>query len=41
MTRHTIAVALLLLSFGAAAHDIPADVRVNAFVRAQGKQLEL
>src|SRR5689334_2204469 len=29
------------LSFGAAAHDIPADIRINAFVKPAGNRLEL
>jgi hypothetical protein len=33
--------ALLLASFTAAAHDVPTDVRINAFVRPAGDRLEL
>lgn len=38
------AVALILacvLAFGAAAHDVPADVRINAFVKPAGQRLQL
>ena len=28
-------------AFGAAAHDIPTDVRINAFVKPAGHRLEL
>jgi HupE/UreJ protein len=33
--------ATLVLAFGAAAHEIPNDVRINAFVKPEGKTLEL
>ena len=38
---HADRIRLLGSAFGAAAHDIPADVKVNAFVKPTGKQLEL
>jgi hypothetical protein len=43
MMRHAIAAlfALLTLPVGAAAHDIPADVKVNAFVKPQGNVIAL
>ena len=33
--------ALAVLAFRAAAHEIPTDVRINAFLRPEGKTLEL
>jgi hypothetical protein len=41
VVRCTIIAFLALVALGAAAHEIPADVRVNAFVRPHGKELEL
>ena len=37
------AVAALLAAcvVGAAAHDVPADIRINAFVKPAGNRLEL
>src|SRR5438309_388837 len=37
----TAFVGLLALMLRAAAHDIPADVKVNAFVKPVGKHIEL
>src|SRR5215210_7905813 len=35
------AVAIAVLAFRAAAHDIPADARIHAFLKPEGKTLEL
>src|SRR5947208_2601653 len=43
-TLRCIALAFLIAwmaAFGAAAHDVPADVRINAFVRPLGDRLQL
>lgn len=40
--RAAVALILACLSaFGAAAHDVPADVRINAFVKPSGQRLQL
>src|SRR5215471_4873275 len=41
--RAVLALAALAaaLTLGAAAHDIPTDVRINAFVKPEGNRLEL
>jgi HupE / UreJ protein len=36
-----LAALAAVLAFGAAAHDIPADIRINAFVKPAGNRLEL
>ena len=36
-----VAMAVSLVSFAALAHDIPSDVRLNAFIKPEGKRLEL
>jgi hypothetical protein len=39
--RRALAALAAASMFGAAAHDIPADVRINAFVKPAGNRLEL
>src|SRR5438309_11980877 len=37
----SVAALILVLALPAVAHDIPADVRVNAFVKPEGQRLRL
>lgn len=39
--RVALALAVAVLAFAAAAHDIPADARLHVFVKPEGKTLEL
>ena len=41
MSVASVAALILVLGLPAAAHDIPADVRVNAFVKPEGQRLSL
>ena len=41
MSVPSVAALILVLGLPAAAHDIPADVRVNAFVKPEGQRLSL
>ena len=36
-----LALLICLVSLGALAHDIPADVRLNAFIKPEGNRIEL